>query len=80
MKLTDSPKWRGDPPSQLGLRLRKLRVDSRWTQGELGEKMGSKSSQISDWEKGFKTPSLPTLVKYSHIFGMSVSDILSGVL
>lgn len=71
------------PTTVLGARLRALRVNLGLNQAQVAVMVGytkSGSGRVSDWERGFILPSLPTLHRYGQAFGMTVSELLAGVL
>ena len=47
----------------LAINLRRLRLDKRWSQEELAERVGSDRTYISDIERGLRNPSLKTVAK-----------------
>lgn len=59
-------------------RLRDLRQDHDMQQTQLAEMLNLKSSAISKYEKNITQPSIDTLIKLSHIFGVTV-DYLVGI-
>ena len=68
------------PTTALGARLRQLRKRSKWTQTQMAVKMGTRANRISDWETGRFEPSLPVLKRYAELFGITVADLLGGVM
>ncbi len=71
------------PTTVLGARLRALRVEAGLNQAQMAVMVGytkSGSGRVSDWERGFILPSLPTLHRYATAFGLTVSQLLKGVL
>ena len=55
--------------ASIGQRLRAFRVAAKLTQTELALKVGVDTSMISAWERGYKQPLRPNLVKLGHILG-----------
>ncbi|GGC89748.1 hypothetical protein GCM10007216_20600 [Thalassobacillus devorans] len=43
-------------------RIRFLRIHHNWTQKKLSEEVGESSQVISNWERGYTTPSLENIV------------------
>ncbi|WP_028782866.1 helix-turn-helix domain-containing protein [Thalassobacillus devorans] len=43
-------------------RIRFLRIHHNWTQKKLSEKVGESSQVISNWERGYTTPSLQNIL------------------
>jgi ribosome-binding protein aMBF1 (putative translation factor) len=72
-----------DMPKQInvdfGNRLRQLRRKQGWTQRYMSMHVGLDLSYISDMENGKKAICLPTLQDLSLAFGISISQILSGL-
>jgi DNA-binding XRE family transcriptional regulator len=64
---------------RFGIRLRTLRKARGMTQLEMSVEFGIDRSYISDIERGKKAISLPLLEVIALGFGMSISDLFSGV-
>ena len=64
---------------RFGIRLRTLRKARAMTQLEMSIEFGIDRSFISDVERGKKAISLPLLEVIAIGFGMSMSDLLSGI-
>ncbi|MGH2627453.1 MAG: helix-turn-helix domain-containing protein [Anaerolineales bacterium] len=47
----------------LGQRIKELRKGAGWSQGELGERIGTDSQRVSRYENGRITPSVDALVR-----------------
>lgn len=63
---------------ELGVRLRQLREQRRWTQEDLGRKVDRSKSVICSYESGLKLPPLEILVQLAEIFHVSL-DWLAGL-
>lgn len=63
---------------ELGLRLKELRYERKWTQGQVAERIGVTPSVISAYETGIRMPSYEILIKLVRLFGVS-SDYLLGI-
>ncbi len=63
---------------ELGVRLRQLREQRRWTQEDLGRKVDRSKSVICSYENGLKLPPLEILVQLADIFHVSL-DWLAGL-
>ncbi len=63
---------------ELGVRLRQLREQRRWTQEDLGRKVDRSKSVICSYESGLKVPPLEILVQLADIFHVSL-DWLAGL-
>lgn len=63
---------------ELGLRLKELRHERNWTQGQVAERVGVTPSVISAYETGIRMPSYEALLKLIRLYGVS-ADYLLGV-
>lgn len=70
----------GVPATAMAARLRMLRVHTCLTQYEFAPVVDRTASQVSRWELGSNEPTLPSLKVYAEVFGMSVSELLAGVM
>lgn len=67
---------------KLGKNLKKLRIDSDFSQRELAEKMGQlygltwNKAMISKWESGKTVMNLENLVAYSKYFDVKIDKLL----
>lgn len=57
-------------------RLKQSRLNSRFTQEELAEKLNTVKTQISRWERGESVPHADTLTELSRLFNVSVDYLL----
>ncbi len=62
----------------LAKRLRELRLERGWKQGQVAGRLGVTASVVSAYENGLRQPSYEVLVKLSQIYGVS-SDYLLGL-
>lgn len=53
-------------------RIRQLRQERRWTQAELGEKVGVHQKQVSAYERGANVPSTEVFIKLAEVFNVSL--------
>ncbi len=61
----------------IGANIRRIRMEKKMTQKELGEKIGSISQQqIARWENGDKNITLDNLRKISAALGVYISDLV----
>ncbi len=60
----------------MGLRIRHLRLQKKWTHEVLGHKIGVNKDTISNYENNLKTPSLQRLQKLAVVFYVSVDYLL----
>jgi transcriptional regulator with XRE-family HTH domain len=56
-------------------KLKKLREERNLTQGELGQKVGKTTSDISNYENGVASPKTDTLLSLMDFFGVSPREI-----
>lgn len=56
----------------IGDRIKKLRLDRRWTQIQLAKKINIQQKQISGYESGTQLPSTETLIKLAEVFETSL--------
>ncbi|MEA2685084.1 MAG: hypothetical protein QOE93_279 [Actinomycetota bacterium] len=72
--------WRieeeGPAPMALGERIRQLRKEAGWSQGDLGGRVGTDAGRISRYEGGRITPSLDALVRLAEVFNVSADHLL----
>ncbi len=64
--------------TDLGKRLKKVRLEKGYTQEILAEKISTTTSYISDIERGVKTPSLSTFIVIINALDVSADYILQG--
>jgi putative transcriptional regulator len=55
--------------------LRQFRVEHKWSQAELGDRLGVSRQTINAIETGRYDPSLPLAFKIAGLFGKSIEDI-----
>jgi putative transcriptional regulator len=56
-------------------RLRVLRAEREWSQGDLAEKLGVSRQTVNALETGKYDPSLPLAFKIARLFGRAIEDI-----
>lgn len=56
-------------------RLKELRAEHQWSQGELAEKLGVSRQTINAIETGKYDPSLPLAFKFSQLFKQPIERI-----
>ena len=61
-----------------GKRLKELREERNLTQAELGKLLGKSHNNISQFERGIRTPNMLTLIDIAAFFGVS-TDYLLGI-
>ena len=47
---------------------------------EVAAALATSDNRISDWENGVSQPRLTTLARYGAVFGLTVSQLLNGVM
>lgn len=55
--------------------LRALRKRMKWSQEELAEKLGLNRGNIASYESGTAEPKICNLVKFAHLFNISIFDL-----
>ena len=63
---------------KMGSFLAELRKEHKYTQAELGEKLGVTNKTISRWETGNYMPPVEMLEELSNLYGMTINELLSG--
>ena len=63
---------------RVGKFIAELRKEHRFTQEQLGEKIGVTNKTVSRWETGIYLPPVDALLTISELFDVSVNEILSG--
>ena len=63
---------------KMGSFLAELRKEHKFTQAELGEKLGVTNKTISRWETGNYLPPVEMLEELSNMYGMTINELLSG--
>lgn len=66
--------------TDLGARLRKLRIRARMTQEELAQEIEVSTSFVGHIERGSRKASLETMVKIANAMKISLDYLLSGSL
>lgn len=60
----------------LAERVKQLRTEHGWSQGDLATKIGADAAQISRYENGRITPSADALIRLAEIFDVSCDYLL----
>lgn len=60
----------------LGERIKELRKEAGWSQGELAEKVATDARQVSRYENGRITPSLDVLVRIAEVLNVSLDYLV----
>jgi len=53
-------------------RISQLRHEKRWTQADLGEKIGVHQKQVSSYERAVNIPSTDVLIKLAEVFNVTL--------
>ena len=64
---------------QLGMRIKFLRNQRKWSQEDLAFEANVNKNYISDLENGRRNPSLDILERIAVAFGISLADLFRGV-
>ena len=56
-------------------RIRLLRAEKGWSQGELAEQVGVSRNSVNSVENGKFDPSLPLAFRIAHAFGLTVEEV-----
>jgi len=78
-QVTEKQAWMrisGGHEMPLGERIKLLRKERGWAQGELAGKIGSDARQISRYENGKITPSVEAVIKIAQAFDVSIDFLL----
>lgn len=59
-----------------GKRIARYRKQQMWSQAELAEKLGVTSQAVSKWETGAALPDIDLLLELSHMYGISINELL----
>jgi len=60
----------------IGQRIKSLRKERGWSQGELAQRLGTDARQISRYENSRMTPSAEAVVKIARVFDVSTDYLL----
>jgi transcriptional regulator with XRE-family HTH domain len=66
----------GGAPVSLPERIRTLRTEHSWSQGQLAEHIDAEQAQVSRYESGRAVPSLATIVRLAEAFGVCTDYLL----
>ena len=58
-----------------GAKIRRLRESLGMTMKELAERVGVSEMQISYYERGVKTPSVPVFMRIADVLGVKMDDL-----
>ena len=60
-------------------KLKTLRKDHGWSQGQLGKRIDIDPQRISKYEQGKSMPPAKTMVKIAEVFGVSLDYLMKGI-
>lgn len=63
----------------LGLRIKFLRNERKWSQEDLALEANINKNYISDLENGRRNPSLDILERIARAFGISLEELFKGI-
>ncbi|PQA87733.1 helix-turn-helix transcriptional regulator [Hyphococcus luteus] len=58
-------------------RLKELRMERRWSQADLAEKLDVSRQTVNSLERGKYDPSLPLAFKIARVFGLAIENIFT---
>lgn len=64
---------------QLGMRIRYLRNQKKWSQEDLALECNINKNYLSDLERGARNPTIKILEKIAIAFSISLSELLKGI-
>jgi len=74
-------KTKRDSPRKLASKLRRIRLSLKLSQGDIAKRLGVKErASISGYERGEREPSLPVLLKYARLAGVSTDVLIDDKL
>jgi len=68
----------GEIRKGLGLRIKELRKQNKWTQKALAAKLDMHFAQLNKYECGLNSPPLEKLVELAEVFNTTVDYLLTG--
>ena len=63
---------------KIGSFIKELRLEKKLTQEQLSELLGVSNRSVSRWENGKTLPDIDLLIELADIFGVEISELLSG--
>ena len=66
----------GGHPMPIGDRIKELRKEAGWSQGDLADKTGGDARQVSRYENGRITPSLDAAMRIAEAFNVSLDHLV----
>lgn len=68
-----------DINKQLGMRIKYLRGQKRWSQEDLALEAGINKNYLSDLERGTRNPTVKALEKIANALGINLSELFKGI-
>ena len=65
---------------EFGARIKNLRTQNEWSQGELADKTGFHRTYIGMIERGERNPSLENIYKIASAFQITLSELFKEVI
>lgn len=62
--------------NEIGENIKALRKMNGMTQSELASVLGGKKSLVSNYENGYSTPDVYTLIKLADVFDVSLDELV----
>ena len=62
--------------SDIGERIKRLRLAKKMTQSDLGKRLGVSTSTVGMYERGQRSPDNEMLIKFSKVFSVSIDSLL----
>ena len=59
----------------IGEKIKELRYEHDWSQGQLSIKSGLKQQYISGWENGKYEPSIQSCIALANVFGVTLDEL-----
>ena len=59
-------------------RLRQLRKNQDWSQGQVAKKVGVEAQRISQYERGLASPPLEMIEKIANVYEVSIDFLIRG--
>ena len=68
-----------DVNKQLGMRIKYLRGQKKWSQEDLALEAGINKNYLSDLERGTRNPTVKALEKIANALGINLSELFKGI-
>ena len=62
--------------SDLGMRIKELRIKRKWSQAELGKRIGRSASAIGNYESNTQMPPLDVAISLASVFNVSLEYLV----